>query len=377
MLRFNCIIICLIIPIITFNCSNNSNMYNDKGKLINIKPNENIDYVLMSSIADSVSYIKLETTEECLISQITKIIYFKTNYYIIDSRQNEILCFSSDGRFRNRFNKFGKGPGEYIKIEDAFINRKTESLEVFDKGQRKILIYDLNYNFIREIKLELVRDIIPIENGNYLCYNYNDDSKYTRTGLWEIDSNGKFTNHYFKSDKYYKILTDWNVFYYYDNNIRVFARQNNNIYNICNDTVSNLYMYGFPDYRTITDIKVGKISDEDIDFFNISCLESSNWLISEWGVTATNKVLTTFYNKNTDELVSASGLVNDIDFIIGDITVPTNFTKNKIIKNISSVNFLKQIKEIANQVVVAPDLLQISKKMKPDDNPVLQIIYLK
>ena len=50
-----------------------------------------------------------------------------------------------------RINKFGKGPGEFTVVRDMSI--VNDSLYLYDDSQAKILVYDHNNNFVREVSV--------------------------------------------------------------------------------------------------------------------------------------------------------------------------------------------------------------------------------
>jgi hypothetical protein len=70
--------------------------------------------MLLSEIVDDITFIPLETTDECLIGRIRSI-YFSNNYLvIIDADPNQILLFDTTGKFVRTIGNKGQGPGEYI-----------------------------------------------------------------------------------------------------------------------------------------------------------------------------------------------------------------------------------------------------------------------
>ncbi|MDR3095059.1 MAG: 6-bladed beta-propeller, partial [Bacteroidales bacterium] len=73
---------------------------------------KNSKELLLSEIASDVTYIPLETSPECLIGRIDKIISFDDKYYILDRQTESILVFDSTGKYLFKIAQIGNGPGE-------------------------------------------------------------------------------------------------------------------------------------------------------------------------------------------------------------------------------------------------------------------------
>lgn len=62
-----------------------------------------------------------------------------------------ILLLEPDLDLLGRIDRIGRGPGEFTAVLDMSI--VNDSLYLYDDRQAKILVYDLNNNFIREVRL--------------------------------------------------------------------------------------------------------------------------------------------------------------------------------------------------------------------------------
>jgi WD40 repeat protein len=99
-------------------------------------------------IYSEINAIKLETTEYSLISEIKKIEYHQSNYYLLDERSQQIFCFDESGRSVFTINAQGKGPGEYHYITDIAIDHKNNQLLVLDPVVQRVHFYDLDGAFL-------------------------------------------------------------------------------------------------------------------------------------------------------------------------------------------------------------------------------------
>jgi hypothetical protein len=75
------------------------------------------------NISDTTKYklIPLETHNEGLIARVKKVIFYNNNFYILDFYGKRIIVFDEKGRYIQKLEKIGKGPGEYIGLMDFYI----------------------------------------------------------------------------------------------------------------------------------------------------------------------------------------------------------------------------------------------------------------
>lgn len=127
----------------------NSKQSNDDVKLLKIDWNHINDVIDYSAIVeDSILMISLETTNDCLIGEVTKLIYQDNLIYIADNISKSIFVFDTTGKLRTKIHAVGNGPGEYINISD-FTVHGTDMI-LFDHHKGKFLFYDASGGFIRD-----------------------------------------------------------------------------------------------------------------------------------------------------------------------------------------------------------------------------------
>lgn len=125
--------------------------------------------LMLSDVIDSVFMIKLETTDQCLIGSIDKIIFKDDVIYINDNTTKSIFAFKKDGSFIRKYGKQGKGPGEYKDPSDFQIHENE--LIVSDATRSMLIKYDLNGNFKKNVKLgHGCKDFIIDNDGDYVFY---------------------------------------------------------------------------------------------------------------------------------------------------------------------------------------------------------------
>jgi hypothetical protein len=130
---------------------------NTRDQSLSIDLTENQSVSVFDVFSD-VQVIKLETTENNLITDIRKIEYYNSRYYILDERSQQIFCFDEDGNFVFKIDSKGKGRGEYHYITDIAIDEKNNQLVVLDPVVQRVHFFDLSGNYIisHDIKTEKV-----------------------------------------------------------------------------------------------------------------------------------------------------------------------------------------------------------------------------
>lgn len=108
--------------------------------------NNAFDYSPM--VEDSVIMIPLETTEECLIGEVTKLIFQDNLFYIADNISKSIFVFDMSGKLKTKVHSVGNGPGEYTNI--SYFTVHGTDMIIFDHFMGKFLFYDAVGNFIRD-----------------------------------------------------------------------------------------------------------------------------------------------------------------------------------------------------------------------------------
>lgn len=123
---------------------------------ISITGEKNSKVKLSELFGTNYRIIPLETKEESLVGQINKIKKYNNQYYILTS--NHILFhFDENGKFISSLNKRGKGPEEYLSIEDFDVYPNGDKTEIWLTDFTKIKIYNsTDLSFLRTINFPFV-----------------------------------------------------------------------------------------------------------------------------------------------------------------------------------------------------------------------------
>lgn len=225
---------------------------NDDVKLLQIdwdQVSDAIDYSPM--VEDSILIIPLETTNECLIGEVTKLLYQNNLIYIVDNISKSIFVFDMSGKLKKKVHSAGNGPGEYTNI--SYFTVHGTDMILFDHFMNKFLFYDASGKFIRE------KNIGDIWTSDLFCmgdklYLPNNQSS-SKSGFYHL-----YTIDLKNSDKIKKYLPfaepqsnqGWSIDFYYaqlENEALLCFFPYDELYNVQNEEVSLLYKIDFGNKR--------------------------------------------------------------------------------------------------------------------------------
>ena len=308
------------------------------------------DTLRYSSFVDSISYIRLETSDECLIGKIADVTFSDENIFVLDEYKQVIWIFNKKGKYLTQIAKKGNGPGEYTKISQIEYDKVTKQILALDLWTKTILYYDLNGNFIRKVQLEIyVSDFKIVPQGGYIISNA--ERAKSDAGIYLANAQGKVIRKLvMKSPKHMHPYNAYKELYDYNDTIAFIAPNfENGIYHYTYDSLELKYPFKF--YPKIKNVyKENTYKKNGDDFTRTMYMEGKKWiLIVFWS--EKYDLRNFLYCKETNQYWIENFLLNDIDgFQSRDNTsISTN-----------------------NQFV-----FWCENRDCPEDNPILQILHLK
>ena len=171
----------------------------------------------LSEIADNVEVILLEQTDESNIARVERIIPYKDKYYVMSSigfSNGWVNVFDKYGKFIQKIDKRGGGPGEYEDLQDIAINSKDDEL-VFMTQPKGIFRYDLEGNFISRVKGGYGMNVAADSQGNF--YKTNRCYKEIPNRLLMVNSKdsvsfGKVDTDYFIMVNHYSFTNEFDCY---------------------------------------------------------------------------------------------------------------------------------------------------------------------
>ena len=122
----------------------------------------------LSLYTDSLEIIKLDNSEDALVGRANTTVT-KNFLGIYDYNNCLYKLFTRKGKFLRKIGAIGQGPGEYKILYDSQIDEDNNRIYLFPWTTKKILVYDLDGNFIQDIPLPRL-----VHKG---CLNVDTDQK--------------------------------------------------------------------------------------------------------------------------------------------------------------------------------------------------------
>lgn len=194
--------------------------------------------------------VNLETTNESVLKGIAKIILHRNEIYILDNLNSNILVFEANGKFKQKINRSGNGPGEYLFPEDFDINLNT--LYIFDGLNGKILCYTLpDLKFSKAIKVSDGVGLKVFNNRRFAInsgFNTADLNKKSRNFGYtyyidEISSIRDIETNQYLIGRSFSLEYGKNFFYTFNDTTFALFQLNDTIYRINDDGTLIPYLY--------------------------------------------------------------------------------------------------------------------------------------
>lgn len=112
-----------------------------------------INPIKFSNLFSAQEVIKVSNDSINVLSKPSKLLTADNHFYFCSN--NILFVYDQEGNCILNINKKGNGPGEYITISDFSIDSDKKLLEINDGEGGKIVRYDMNGNYVGEIKYKL------------------------------------------------------------------------------------------------------------------------------------------------------------------------------------------------------------------------------
>lgn len=354
-------------------------------------PFENI--IQIDSIFSSINAIKLETNQQCLISNHRKIL-FRNNQIFISNETNNLFVFSVNGKFIREISKKGRGPEEFFELRDFQVDIEG-NIHILD--YLRVLIFTNDGRLIETKKFKAPDNSVvfnPLEfslsekKGEYYLWGGSfgivSNANNNHFALYRIDQAGDFTERYFPVR--HSIMGSGNRFRFFDNIVIVSpVFGNDTIYSIDNKKVKPRYYVNFGDRKLKEKIPKNFSSlGEFKSRFNrkyvtgiYDFIETSNWCYLSFSFN--RLVYKTYYSKKSKNIfVSLSNprLPNRI----APLWIDTNYD-NKLVAVKNSGFIVREIERLmtdsSNLSEHEKYFIQTLMDVKETDNPVLLVCELR
>ncbi|WP_322934145.1 6-bladed beta-propeller [Bacteroides sp. CG01] len=137
-----------------------------------------------SMVEDSILMIPLEVRDDCIIGEVTKLLYQNNLIYIADNISKSIFVFDLSGKLVTKVHSLGNGPGEYTNIT-SFTVHNTDII-IFDHTINRLFFYNVSGEFVRDKDVSAIwgSDMFELDNKLYLV----NDGGYSKNGYYHLFS---------------------------------------------------------------------------------------------------------------------------------------------------------------------------------------------
>jgi hypothetical protein len=141
-------------------------------------------------VADSLEFTFLQYDNQNLVGRIINYRITK-NYIIIVDQQQKLFIYRKNGDLVAAIHNRGKGPSEYIGIEDFTIDSNEEFIYILDPGNSKVLQYNIYGAFINGYSIPYTHaaHISNHFNGNFCIYQ---SARFSEEGFNVFISDSNF-----------------------------------------------------------------------------------------------------------------------------------------------------------------------------------------
>ena len=365
--------------------------------------------LLLSDIVEDVEYVKLETTDDCLLAGTARVFITNDDIYTLNNYSDyKLLRFDrKTGKFISQIGSIGQGPKEMIN--PCFVFAKDSLVYVTSTSTDKVYVYTNENQFVRSVPFckdrssfeDGVGETISVIDHQYIVrhpgqlqsqFNYN---QYMAAEVIDMNSNRLFAMRD-TSDVYGIMLTlDWDpVRWYYKGNINFYNEPDRTVYAVTKDSIIPRYHFNLGDNKW--PVMDGKLTKEFIKHIKFkSFRETEDYLYLYWN--QSEKGYFARFNKKTETLdvqeqakfwgrfwhLGVPGLKNDINGCNRSVDFIGLMDEQSSIVQMFSASgkedYIKVLKE--SQDVKFPEkrqqLLKLLEEMGEEDNQILAIYKLK
>lgn len=346
--------------------------------------------IKLSDFVDSVKWIPLELTQECVIGKISQVYFLDSLILIADSKAGTLLFFDMSGKYRYKIDHRGKGPGEYATIRHMLYDPDGRRILVYDDVLRKLIYYTLNGKMLKEISNfnegYAIRDLVNLTDGRFLCYaddgfvgqGQGTDDRFV--GIWLTDSTGRFIRNLLHYDILYPRTSNTYQTYLH--------KQENGEILFIDPILNDVYLFSADTLRLCIryDIQGPKAVDypgtemTDQPYISASLADWKGHYLYTWWADDERKVIFTLFDDTKNTFQVAREIDPDISGAVSALPVYSNL-ETAYLSVIPGSTFTRLLSTDTSIPGTKERIENLTKGMTADQmesmNPVLQFWFVK
>lgn len=183
-LRFLIYVVSLVLCVISCQTRQEDDM---KGIPVVMNTNAGIENFLAN-----MDMVCLETNENCLLGNITKVCMDEECYYLTDEFKHSVFLFAKSGAYISKISQYGSGPNEYLELSDFEV--KNGQIFILSNPNKKILVFDKMGECLKTIRLNDWYHHLAVEKDRILLHSGKSNNQYYN--IVTIDYNGNILDKY-------------------------------------------------------------------------------------------------------------------------------------------------------------------------------------
>lgn len=330
------------------------------------------------SSVSNLKYIPLKVDANSLIAEMTKVIEFENNFYILDRKYAAIRIFDLSGNFIRNLSNIGSGPGQYLSLNGFDIDTEKREIIVYTSESMKLIRYKMDGEFLSEKKTTFFGfDYLLDEktDNNIFFINNNPVLDKQNYNLLYTDYNNSIKDNFFafsKGDCY--IINECGGMTKGADGLVYNNPLNDTIFN-CNGSCKAKYAVNFGSLKCPDEVKrsISKVQE----LLNYSYLENKIYESKQaiiFPYTCNRYTYTAYYDKKNREVITNLNMPNLSFFIMRPpigLNIKTNTFYSYISKEFVDIALNRDSKILEKLRVKNKDFVRLLENLKDDDNPIL------
>lgn len=154
----------------------------------------------LSELIESIEAIPLDTNSNFVLGFMPHTLHRDSSYYIGDMIHSKIIYrFSENGHFLNTIGVCGKGPGEYLNLNDFYVDDTTNDVYTISSPDLRLYHFDKEGHF-KGMKAQVYNPGSFIKNKNAFWVYGGNNNGYMPEQIIQLDSNFNITRKIFPLD---------------------------------------------------------------------------------------------------------------------------------------------------------------------------------
>ncbi|MCL2651079.1 MAG: 6-bladed beta-propeller [Candidatus Azobacteroides sp.] len=347
----------------------------------------------LSTLFDSIEYVKLSNEPKAIIGDINKIVIHDTCIFILDRYKTKSLKkFSNKGNYLATIGRQGAGPEEYVEPTDFII--QEDEIIVSDQFKSDLKFYDLfgNFKYAKKVPFLFLKFSFFSPN-RYVFHQVSTDGNNHLQSIanwliFETDSTFHINNRgFFRSNNKDNNHIVENNFYSYKDKVFFHPTYNDTIYSISpNYHIRAEYIIDFPNGKLPERylLKENKkellknINEGPYAIFSGNYVPTDDYLYLEY--TTKNQLSRVLYSKKTNKIIIGSKVSNDINQIFQFNNIRTSTDQNVLVGYMQAYLISDLFgKYSRNEWVksIGEKNTRIAESIKIEDNPIILFFKIK